>query len=214
MKQKFQNKYRIQSTRLASWDYGWPGYYFVTICTKHRECFFGEIHCISEIGKIVQTEWLKTPEIRPDMNLELGEFVVMPNHFHAIIRIGENEFNTHGRDAMHRVSTVGVEPMGNMDMKPGDANRYLDVKHRVSTTTTDTNSPQNQFGPQSKNLASIIRGFKSSVTRKARQIRPDFQWQSRFHDRIIRDEKSLNTISEYIRYNPANWVADKFFQHK
>ena len=222
MEQKFQNKYRIQSTRLASWDYGWPGYYFVTICTKHRQCFFGEIHCLSEIGKIVQTEWLKTPEIRPDMNLKLGEFVVMPNHFHAIIQIGENEFNSRqmkynhpGRDAMHRVSTGGVEPTGNPNPKHGDANRHFETTHRVSTTieTTDINSPRNQFGPQSKNLASIIRGFKSSVTRKARQIRTDFQWQSRFHEHIIRDEKSLNTISEYIRHNPANWEIDKFFQY-
>lgn len=117
------------------------------------------------------------------------DFVIMPNHFHAIIRIGENEFNTQRRDAMHSVSTT-------------------------TTDKGDINSPQNKFGPQSKNLASIIRGFKSSVTRKARKIRLDFQWQSRFHDQVIRDEKSLNTISEYIRYNPANWEADKFFQHK
>ncbi len=217
MEQKFQNKYRIQSSRLASWDYGWPGYYFVTICTKNRQCYFGEIHCLSKIGRIVQTEWLKTPEIRPDMNLELGEFVVMPNHFHAIIRIGENEFNTQRRDAMHCVSTRGMEPTGDLDPKPGDSNHHSETMHSVSTTTTDKgdiNSPQNKFGPQSKNLASIIRGFKSSVTRKARKIRLDFQWQSRFHDQVIRDEKSLNTISEYIRYNPANWEADKFFQHK
>lgn len=49
---------------------------------------------LSEIGKIVESEWLKTPEIRPDMNIVLDEFRVMPNHFHAIIIIGENRYNT------------------------------------------------------------------------------------------------------------------------
>lgn len=76
---------------------------------------------------------------------------------------------------------------------------------------TNTHQPKNQFGPQSKNLASIIRGFKIGVTKNARQINTDFAWQSRFHDHIIRDEKSFQTISNYIINNPAKWQEDKFF---
>jgi len=67
----------------------------------------------------------------------------------------------------------------------------------------------NKFGPQSKNLASIIRGFKIGVTKYARQNNIKFQWQSRFYDRIIRDEKSLNNIQEYIINNPFNWEYDR-----
>ena len=63
----------------------------------------------TEIGKIAETEWFKSSELRPDMNLELGEFIVMPNHIHGIICIGENEYNRDERrgrrDAMHGVST-------------------------------------------------------------------------------------------------------------
>src|SRR5579863_755832 len=59
---------------------------------------------LSAIGQIARVEWLKTIEMRPDMNLELGEYVIMPNHVHGIILIGENRFNDR-RDAMHRVST-------------------------------------------------------------------------------------------------------------
>ncbi|MDM8158642.1 hypothetical protein QUH73_02310 [Labilibaculum sp. K2S] len=132
MAAKFQNKYRIPSARLKDWDYGSNAIYFVTICTHEREHYFGEITngkmILNEIGELAASEWMKTPEIRPDMNLELGEFVIMPNHFHVLITIGKNNYNT-GTDAMHRVST---------------------------------------FGSQSKNLASIIRGFKSSVTINAR----------------------------------------------
>lgn len=113
---KFKNKYRIPSARLQNWNYGAMGSYFITICTKNREHFFGEIikdkMQLTELGKITEIEWLKTLELRPDMKLELGEFVVMPNHFHAIIIIGENEYNSpqndnsHRRDAMHCVSAT------------------------------------------------------------------------------------------------------------
>lgn len=120
--------------------------------------------------------------MRPDMNLELGKFVVMPNHFHAIIGIGENEYNTQCRDAMHC----------------------------VSTTNETTNGTKNKFGPQSKNLASIIRGFKIGVTKNARLINPNFAWQSRFHDHIIRNDESFHRITEYIINNPQNWSDDQF----
>lgn len=74
MSEKFQNKYRIPSARLQNWNYGSAGFYFVTICTKNREHYFGEIENgkmkLSELGKIVASEWIKTPEIRPDMKLE------------------------------------------------------------------------------------------------------------------------------------------------
>jgi putative transposase len=191
---KFKNKYRIASARAPFWDYGSAALYFITICTQNREHWFGEIvdgvmH-LSEIGCIVQSEWLKTFEIRPDMNLWMGEFVVMPNHFHAIIGIGENQYNgqwdTQRRDAMHCVSTTN--------------------------DTTKTSNPKNQFGPQSKNLASIIRGFKIGVTKNAGLIHPDFQWQTRFHDHIIRGDQSFQTISNYIINNPVKWQEDKFFK--
>ena len=109
---KFQNKYRIASARLQHWDYGSPGLYFITVCTKNRKHYFGEISndemILNDLGFFVQSEWIKSPEIRPDMNLELGEFVVMPNHFHGIMIIGDNAFNRvdGDRDAMHCVSTT------------------------------------------------------------------------------------------------------------
>lgn len=182
---KYKNKYRIPSARLQTWDYGSNAAYFITICTQNREHYFGEIANnemqLSEIGKIAQSEWLKTFEIRPDMNLEMGEYVVMPNHFHAVVMIGGNEFNSgngFGRDAMHRVST--------------------------------DHGPNNTFGPQTKNLASIVRGFKSAVTMQARLIHSDFGWQSRFHDHIIRNTESFERIQNYISNNPLNWKEDKF----
>lgn len=201
MSDKYRNKYRIPSARLQNWDYGSNAMYFVTICTKNREHYFCNFldrkMILTDIGEIVESEWIKTPGIRPDMNLRLGEFVVMPNHFHAIITIGENEFNTQRgddrRDAMHCVSA--------------DQTDQTDQTNQ----TNQTHDNKNKFGPQSKNLASIIRGFKSAVTVNARKIHADFAWQPRFHDHIIRNDESFHRISNYILTNPSKWVDDKFY---
>ena len=87
-----------------------------------------------------------------------------------------------------------------------------DAMHCVSTVKNpiQPNKSINQFGPQSKNLASIIRGFKTGVTKNARVIHPDFAWQSRFHDRIIRNNAEYQRISTYIKNNPVNWQDDNF----
>jgi putative transposase len=186
---------------LQSWNYANAGMYFITICTKNRECYFGEIvvvvvetQCIAsllqqpvlkptEIGNVAYNEWFNTPHLRPDMNLELGEFAVMPNHIHGIILIGDNVYNQdgHRRDAMHGVST--------------------------GKTTY-----KNQFAPQSKNIASIIRGYKSAVTAYARKNDIEFDWQPGFHDHIIRSDDEFQRISNYIINNPAKWAEDKFYE--
>jgi hypothetical protein len=130
----------------------------------------------------------------------------MPNHFHAIVGIGENKYNSQpncdvndarGRDAMHRVST------NNHDDNNHDDNNHDDDNHDHNNT--------NKFGPQSKNLASIVRGFKSSVTVSSRKINPQFAWQPRFHDHVIRNDKSFQKIQDYIKNNVSNWNLDNFF---
>lgn len=217
----FQNKYRIQTARLQSHDYGEPGRYFITINTKKGKHYFGEISpvqppclaalppclaapngcmaappnpqhvdqsrkgnsflkqmILTEIGKIAEAEWHRTPELRPEMNIQLGEFIVMPNHIHGIIIIGNRRDAMHsGTDAMHRVSAAAA------------ANRSA------------------KFGPQSNNIASIIRGYKSAVTTYARKNNIEFNWHTRFHDHIIRTEMEYRLISNYIRNNPSKWQS-------
>ena len=94
---KFAGKYRIPSARARWWDYGDHAAYFVTICSAGREWYFGEVvneeMVLSELGRVAESEWLKSFELRPDMNLQLDEYQVMPNHFHAIVVIGENDTN-------------------------------------------------------------------------------------------------------------------------
>jgi putative transposase len=188
---KFQNKYRITSARLQKYDYGQNGAYFVTIGTKNREHFFGKIAgremIYSKLGHMVCNYLLEIPRHFPF--IKLGPWVVMPNHVHGIFIFNKSDGNDYDRHCCNR----------------------RDAKFCVSTTTTNHKNG-NKFGPQSQNLASVIRGFKIGVTKYARQNTDIYEvWQSRFHDRIIRDENELTRISEYIISNPQHWKNDYFY---
>ncbi len=88
----FKNKYRIESARLKGWDYRNPGYYFVTICTKNREHYFGQIKDgemhLAAVGEIAAQCWREIPNHHANMGLE--EFVITPNHGHGIVVIREH----------------------------------------------------------------------------------------------------------------------------
>jgi putative transposase len=167
--EKFQNKYRIPSTRLKGYDYGSNGIYYVTICTKNREYYFGNIVETGNypslqatfIGQVANDYWTEIPKHYPFVNLD--EFVIMPNHIHGILVFNKPDYN---------------------ESKP------------------------NQFGIQSKKLGAVIRGFKSTTKRFANENNIEFEWQTRYHDRIIRNEKELNAIRQYIINNPQNWQKD------
>jgi putative transposase len=196
---KFQNKYRIPSARLQNWDYGWNAPYFVTICTANREHYFGEIvnyeMGFSKIGENANTCWLEIPNHFSFVKLDVH--VVMPNHVDGIIVIDKQD---DGRNNGRNVG-VNVETQNFASLQP-------------PTNKPPTNKPpqqtKNKFGPQSQNLASIIRGYKIGVTKFARNNNIDFAWQPRFHDHIIRDDKSYEKIRNYIINNPKNWKNDKF----
>ncbi|RIK31662.1 MAG: transposase [Anaerolineae bacterium] len=74
-----------RSIRLKGYDYSQAGAYFVTIVAWHREMLFGEIvdgeMILNEFGQIVREEWERTAIVRP--NIELGAYVIMPNHLHG-----------------------------------------------------------------------------------------------------------------------------------
>jgi REP element-mobilizing transposase RayT len=170
---KYKNKYRIESARAQWWDYQSKASYFITINTANGRNYFGKIiNCkiiLSEIGIIAKSEWLKTPLIRRDMNIILDEFQIMPNHFHAIIIIGKNKFNT-------AQSGLSVKTPG-----------------------------QNKFGPQRKNLGSVIGGFKRAVTTYAWKNNITFDWHTRYYESIIWNKDSLDRIRQYIKLNPKNY---------
>lgn len=184
---KYKGRYRISSAR-AWWHQYNGGTYFVTICTKNREHLFGEIKdgviTLSMIGEYLNQQILSTPEVRPDMNLEIPTFTIMPNHVHLLVVIGGNVYNT-----------------------PVD---YMSEQKCMDSL----DALENSFSPQRKNLASVIRGIKTSTTSFALKNDIWFGWQARYHDHIVRDIDELNAISCYIENNVAKWKEDEFYDGK
>jgi putative transposase len=188
MQNKFKNKYRISSARLQTWDYANNGAYFITICTQNRLHFFGTIQNqemqLSEIGKFAEQYWYEIPNHFPF--IELGNFVVMPNHVHGILIIDK----------------MNDEP-------------FVETRQcLVSTIKTNTIIGSSRFQNQGKNtISSIVGSYKSIVTKMSRQINPNFGWQSRFHDHIIRNSKSFENIQNYIELNPLKWDENRFYSN-
>ena len=178
---KFRNKYRIPSARLASWDYASAGMYFITICTKNREHFFGEIQNDEMILNVNgQTADFCWSNISKHFDfVELGEHTVMPNHTHGIIIIN----------------------------KPVQINSGA-----IQSKESDARHPRFR-NPGKNTISSMIGSFKSSVTKQIHIINPEFGWQSRFHDHIIRSHREFLHISNYIVNNARNWKDDKFYSN-
>ena len=164
---------------------------------------------LSEIGKIAHDEWLKSMDIRPDMNLDMECFVIMPNHIHGIVVIGRNDYNSvddgrgYCRDAMHGVFMTNNDFLSDAMHGVSTGNNEIELFREIELIPS-----ANHFGPQSKNLASIMRGFKSAVTTAARELNISFDWQTRFHDHVIRDDDEFRRIAFYIEQNPMNWEKD------
>ncbi len=199
MTEKYKNKYRIPSARLQDWDYGWNAHYFVTICTKDKKYHMGNIvdenmH-LSQTGKLVHQLWCKIPG--RFLFALLDVFVVMPNHIHGIIVIdkADGDGDDNRRDAM--------------DNGRDAINDTRDAMNRVSTTGGVTGNKNPMLH---ENLSRIIRWYKGRVSFELRKINPEFGWQPRFHDHIIRNQKSFEAIQAYIINNPAKWHEDTYYE--
>jgi REP element-mobilizing transposase RayT len=195
---KFHNKYRIASARMQNWDYGRNAAYFITICTNNRGLFFGEIDNkkmrLNAIGKLAEYYWIEIPKHFPF--IELGNFVVMPNHVHGILIIDKND-------------TIGVDMVDMVETRQCLVSTNANANENA--TTNEKTIGQKRFQNQGKNtVSSIVGSYKSVVTKNAKLTHVDFVWQSRFHDHIIRNDGEYQRISEYIINNPANWKIDKF----
>ena len=186
---KYKNKYRAETTRAKWWNYGNNAAYFIIIMTNKRNHYFGQIvegkMNFSEIGVIANKYWIEIP--KHFHIVKLGRFVVMPNHVHGIVIIDKNDV---------------------IEMK--NNNIFVDTQN-FAYLQPQQFEPGNKFGPQSQNMSSIVRGYKTGVTVFARKNNIDFKWQSRFYDHIIRDEESFKNISNYIENNQQNWQTDKYY---
>ena len=179
MPSQINNLHHRKSIRLKEYDYTSSAEYFITICTYQRECLFVEIKkdemVLNYFGLIVLEEWLRTAEIRGDV--ELDSYVVMPNHIHGIITLIES-----GRGTSQRAPT------------------------------------KEQFGkPTSRSIPTIVRLFKACVTKRINLLRNTPRqsiWQRNYYEHIIRNDKDLINIRDYIINNPMQWHVDEENPHR
>jgi putative transposase len=166
-----------KSPRLQCYDYSRPGAYFITACTKNRHFLFEA----KDAQIRVLLAWYSVLDIFA--NIELGEFVVMPNHIHGIIWIlPEGAYRLH----------PGV-------WKNDDPRR--DEQLLVPTGIVEYET-----------LSNIVGAFKTMAARQVNQLRNVTGmpvWQRSFYDRIVRNDHELECIQNYIRMNPVKWVGDR-----
>jgi putative transposase len=179
------DKHHRRSIRLENYDYSQSGAYIVTICLFHcHECLFGDVvngeMILNEYGKIVAEEWLKTPQIRP--YIELDAYVVMPNHFHGILFIIKDDVPrmSDGRGMMHHVPTTN---------------------HKREFSKPIANSLSTIVGAFK---ASVTRQIN-----RLRDTPGGILWQKNYYETIIRTEHMLDTRRQYIVSNPVKWENDE-----
>jgi putative transposase len=208
-----------RSIRLRGYDYSRAGLYFITICTKDRECFFGKIAdgemVLNDAGKIAYEEWEKLPKRFP--NFELDVFQIMPNHMHGIIVL-----NPVG--ATISVARNTTERNDNGARNDDDGNNRARVNR--APTDADDSIVQNDDANGARasrartgnaTVGDIVGAYKSLVANECLKIYKTKNetmgklWQRNYYEHIIRDEQSYETISNYIIDNPAKWNDDKFF---
>ena len=178
----FKNKYRIASARADWHDYN-HGYYFITICTNKREHFFGEIHNHKMEFSTLGIFANSYIDKINDMykDAQILSHAVMPNHVHLIIAVD----NTIKRYIRKRKTHT--------------------IKKNI-----DTNEDMRKISQHCGRLSNIVSKYKSSVTTFALKNDIPFMWQSRFHDRIIRNHKEYENVDNYIKNNVFNWNDDEY----
>jgi REP element-mobilizing transposase RayT len=143
---------------------------------------------LNEYGLIAKENWLNTPNIRT--GVFLGEFIIMPNHIHAIVIIDRGERIPDSLINLDSEETAKREGITLRFFKPNDL-------------ATNGVSP---FKVQSQTLGAIIRGYKATVTKQVTELGlKDRLWNKGFYDRIIPDQTAYDNITEYIRTNPTRW---------
>ena len=181
-----------RSIRLKGYDYSQAGLYFVTIVTKNRECLFGEIvndeMILNDAGKMIKKEGLKIPE--RFKNIKLNEYIIMPNHFHAILEtVGATLVVARNANDKRDGQPQGIAPtIAPTEISPS----ISDIIGAFKSITT----------------VEYIRGVK---TKKWQQFDGKL-WQRNYWEHIIRNEKSHNTLTDYIKNNPYNWCKDTLNQ--
>ena len=215
-----------RSIRLKGYDYSQPGVYFITICIAGRRCLLGCVSDgvmeLSKYGRIAKKHWIELPN--RFSGIELGEYVIMPNHMHGIVRIHDVGVSV-GASLADARNTDDFNNRARASRAPTDARDMANLNNRARasrapTYTRNTANLNNRARAcrAPTNLGDVVGAYKSLV---ANEILTIFKqnnehmgkfWQRNYYERIIRDQESVQIISEYITNNPVNWEKDTYYK--
>ncbi len=191
-----------RSIRLKEYDYSQAGAYFVTICTKNRECLFGNISndqmILNEYGEITEKCWFDLPNHYT--NIQLGDFIIMPNHFHGIIEM------------LPVTVGVGLKPTPTVTKPTPTATKPAPTH---TTNPTPIGNAQPTHTTTIHGLPEIVRALKTFSSRRINEIRqtPGIPvWQRNYYEHIICNNESLYRITKYIINNPLNCEKDNYYK--
>jgi REP element-mobilizing transposase RayT len=182
---------------------------------------------LNEYGQIAEQQWHWLGKQYP--YVVLHEFVVMPNHIHGIIEINrsivgtgrdlsDNEYNVTngiGRDDAgigRDDAGTGRDDAGTGRDDVGTGRDDAGIGRDDAGTGRDDVGTGHDLSLRIKSLSELMGAYKTTTSKKIHLLGlVAFAWQRSFHDHIIRDEKSFDTISNYIANNPSQWERDKFY---
>ncbi len=172
-------RHRRRSIRLNGYDYTGDGAYFVTLCTRGRVNVFGTLAAgemrLNEYGREVADCWAWLAERYPYVHLD--QWIVMPNHTHAIIVIADDRPEDAGPDGRGGSRTAPTGSVGARNVRNGR-----------------------------KTLGRLIGAFKTVSTKRINDVRstPGKKlWQRNYYEHVIRNDGSLRRIRAYIAGNPS-----------
>ena len=192
--------------------------FFVTICVQDRVCCLsqiqdGKVNLSPNTGEIVEGVWLNLPEIFT--NIVLDEYVIMPNHFHGIITfldIPTRKSNGKSIDLSEIIRTLKAKSKRLIDQKIEE--RFIVQKETGFISQKETGfivQKETGFIVQEE-TGFIPRNQHGSINASPTNASPtnllNFQWQKSFYDHVIRNEKDMKRIQEYIYNNPFKWELD------
>ena len=199
-----------KSIRLKGYNYSQEGIYFITLCCQDKQHFFGEIQngnmMLNELGEIIKEEWEKTPLIRT--NISLGAYIIMPDHFHAILHIDQqitkkedyipNQFKSPSQTigaiirgfkgaTTIRIKKLNSNSTGESQFAPTPTTQFQPTKPTQFTSTNKNHKPgESQFAPT-----------------------PTKIWQRNYFEKIVRNQRAYDNITQYIIDNPKKWEIKK-----
>lgn len=210
------NIHHRRSIRLRGYDYSQAGLYAITICCQDRAHRFGHVAVgaplvgahvngstqmiLNDAGKMVESEWIRLTE--RFQNIEFHQWVVMPNHFHAILEIVDCKSAKPTPEQLEN-----RRPQGHAPTPEQTFNQLENGRPQGHAPTANATMPT---------VADMVDAFKSITTVKyIRGVKTwgwePFNgklWQRNYYEHIIRTDESYQRIANYIENNPANWAQD------